>query len=335
MSDNQTLDTFDGLDYLEIEQAVMETSRGRWFLTEFARRHKAADTAELLDAIRRLEGQIQTMSAEASNSSVSQKLDGLEGLAELDEQPAADSDDDAGQPEIADKLDRTAKLVRRLRSSHKLISEAAEKPLRPPLPLSNARPRIATAGDPPGYVRSDDDIFADEKSAQAESQPQTDHVPEVAELATEVPNPSPVNGDTLNFAEFDLPDAEAVSQSEDAHVDTTADRSEIQSEEAPSSSRQGSSASSADNEKPVSGHIDMNSPAAANQGRKSEEPAAVSGQSTGEQPMEASSATPEDTEAAPKSKKRIIVIRRPADHPGDIPLAGSDAEINTENAPEI
>jgi len=88
MSDNQALNTFDGLDYEEIEQAVMETSRGRWFLTEFAPRHKAADTAVLLDAIRRLEDQIQSMSAEASTSSVAHQLDGLEGLAELDEQPA-------------------------------------------------------------------------------------------------------------------------------------------------------------------------------------------------------------------------------------------------------
>ena len=68
MSDSSALDTIDGLDYEEIEQAVMETSRGRWFLTEFARRHKATDTAVLLDAIRRLEGQIQSMSAEASAS---------------------------------------------------------------------------------------------------------------------------------------------------------------------------------------------------------------------------------------------------------------------------
>ncbi len=61
MSDSSALDTIDGLDYEDIEQAVMETSRGRWFLTEFARRHKATDTGVLLDAIRRLEGQIQYM----------------------------------------------------------------------------------------------------------------------------------------------------------------------------------------------------------------------------------------------------------------------------------
>ncbi|HUE46278.1 MAG TPA: hypothetical protein VMO81_08515 [Aestuariivirgaceae bacterium] len=42
-------------DYEAIEAAVLESPRGRWFLGEFARRHRAADTLMLLEAIRRLE----------------------------------------------------------------------------------------------------------------------------------------------------------------------------------------------------------------------------------------------------------------------------------------
>ena len=41
-------------DYEAIESAVMETARGRWFLAEFARRNRAADTNRLLEAIERL-----------------------------------------------------------------------------------------------------------------------------------------------------------------------------------------------------------------------------------------------------------------------------------------
>ena len=41
-------------DYEAIEQAVRETPRGRWFLEEFARRHRVADTADVLDAIGKL-----------------------------------------------------------------------------------------------------------------------------------------------------------------------------------------------------------------------------------------------------------------------------------------
>ncbi len=43
-------------DYESIEQAVVETERGRWFLSEYARRNRNADTEVLLSAINRLEG---------------------------------------------------------------------------------------------------------------------------------------------------------------------------------------------------------------------------------------------------------------------------------------
>jgi chemotaxis protein CheZ len=45
-------------DYEAIESAVMETSRGRWFLAEFARRNRHADTAMLLKALERIEGAV-------------------------------------------------------------------------------------------------------------------------------------------------------------------------------------------------------------------------------------------------------------------------------------
>lgn len=45
-------------DYEAIEAAVMDTARGRWFLAEFARRNRTADTQLLLQAIERLENQL-------------------------------------------------------------------------------------------------------------------------------------------------------------------------------------------------------------------------------------------------------------------------------------
>ncbi len=46
---------YEATDYEAIEAAVMETERGRWFLAEFARRNRTADTAKVLAAVRRLE----------------------------------------------------------------------------------------------------------------------------------------------------------------------------------------------------------------------------------------------------------------------------------------
>jgi len=50
-------------DYEVIESAVMETARGRWFLTEYARRNRHADTQVLLAAIARLEQQVSDQRA--------------------------------------------------------------------------------------------------------------------------------------------------------------------------------------------------------------------------------------------------------------------------------
>ena len=51
-------------DFEAIEDAVMETERGRWFLAEFIRRRRAEDTERILTAIERLEA--RTTHAEAA-----------------------------------------------------------------------------------------------------------------------------------------------------------------------------------------------------------------------------------------------------------------------------
>lgn len=48
-------------DYDAIREAFMETSRGRWFLTEYAKRNRNADTRMVLDAVARIE---QTLAAQ-------------------------------------------------------------------------------------------------------------------------------------------------------------------------------------------------------------------------------------------------------------------------------
>src|SRR6266481_4968660 len=42
-------------DYAAISEAFMETSRGRWFLGEYAKRNRNADTRMVLDAVARIE----------------------------------------------------------------------------------------------------------------------------------------------------------------------------------------------------------------------------------------------------------------------------------------
>src|ERR1700694_2867943 len=42
-------------DYDAISEAFMETARGRWFLGEYAKRNRNADTRMVLDAVARIE----------------------------------------------------------------------------------------------------------------------------------------------------------------------------------------------------------------------------------------------------------------------------------------
>ena len=69
-------------DYAAISEAFMETSRGRWFLTEYAKRNRNADTRMVLDAVARIE---QSLVAQKEETLSAQR----EGLAA--QQQAADA----------------------------------------------------------------------------------------------------------------------------------------------------------------------------------------------------------------------------------------------------
>jgi hypothetical protein len=65
-------------DYDAIREAFMETSRGRWFLGEYAKRNRNADTSMVLDAVARIE---ETLAAHRQPSSPDDRL--AEALAAI------------------------------------------------------------------------------------------------------------------------------------------------------------------------------------------------------------------------------------------------------------
>jgi hypothetical protein len=76
-------------DYDAIREAFMETSRGRWFLGEYAKRNRNADTSMVLDAVARIE---QTIAAQRqpvvdTDSGLADALTAIRGA--LDEARAA------------------------------------------------------------------------------------------------------------------------------------------------------------------------------------------------------------------------------------------------------
>ena len=61
-------------DYDAIREAFLETSRGRWFLGEYAKRNRNADTSMVLDAVARIEG---TLAAQRQQQAEDRLAEGL------------------------------------------------------------------------------------------------------------------------------------------------------------------------------------------------------------------------------------------------------------------
>jgi hypothetical protein len=61
-------------DYEAINHAFMETSRGRWFLGEYAKRNRNADTRMVLDAVARIEQSVAAQKQAASDDRLAEAL---------------------------------------------------------------------------------------------------------------------------------------------------------------------------------------------------------------------------------------------------------------------
>jgi hypothetical protein len=97
-------------DYAAISEAFMETSRGRWFLTEYAKRNRNADTSMVLDAVARIEQSLaaqkeESLQREASAAAQQQAAAGI-SLAEA--LTAIHSVVEAAQASAAEALDALA-----------------------------------------------------------------------------------------------------------------------------------------------------------------------------------------------------------------------------------
>jgi hypothetical protein len=61
-------------DYAAISEAFLETSRGRWFLGEYAKRNRNADTRMVLDAVARIEESLATQRPATSETRLDEAL---------------------------------------------------------------------------------------------------------------------------------------------------------------------------------------------------------------------------------------------------------------------
>jgi hypothetical protein len=116
-------------DYAAIHEAFMETARGRWFLTEYAKRNRNADTRMVLDAVERIEtslaGQRQAQ-AEAEARAQAEAL--ANAQAQFQVQFQAHSQAQHAQADAQPQIDLWPELSRafakaRIEVAHRLVRE--------------------------------------------------------------------------------------------------------------------------------------------------------------------------------------------------------------------
>src|ERR1700677_1415234 len=89
-------------DYNAISEAFMETSRGRWFLGEYAKRNRNADTRMVLDAVARIEQTIAAQKNPVPDNGLAEALAAIKAsLAEARTVAAAALDDLAVEENLA------------------------------------------------------------------------------------------------------------------------------------------------------------------------------------------------------------------------------------------
>jgi hypothetical protein len=135
-------------DYEAIEGAVLESPRGRWFLAEFARRNRAADTLILLEAIRKLERGV----AESPGHQLSADL--AAELQDLSETIASTIDRGAVADELPKAVDRLARIKEKIDRLLARYSDRAEGEL---------------TGENLSFFAGDEELFESAPAASAPS----------------------------------------------------------------------------------------------------------------------------------------------------------------------
>ena len=101
-------------DYDAISQAFMETSRGRWFLGEYARRNRNADTRMVLDAVARIEESLAAQRQPAAESGLADALAAIRRAVDEAQADASAALDSLALEENLAPVRRGARVIREI-----------------------------------------------------------------------------------------------------------------------------------------------------------------------------------------------------------------------------
>src|SRR3954470_3070818 len=98
-----------------ISEAFMETSRGRWFLGEYAKRNRNADTRMVLDAVARIEQNLAAQKQPAADTSgLAEALAAIRGAVDEARTAAAAAIDSLALEEALAPVRKGARVIKEI-----------------------------------------------------------------------------------------------------------------------------------------------------------------------------------------------------------------------------
>ena len=101
-------------DYDAIREAFMETARGRWFLGEYAKRNRNADTRMVLDAVARVEENLAAQRQAAPDNGLAEALVAISSAVDEARAAAAVAIDDLALEETLAPVRKGARVIREI-----------------------------------------------------------------------------------------------------------------------------------------------------------------------------------------------------------------------------
>jgi hypothetical protein len=101
-------------DYEAISDAFMETSRGRWFLTEYARRNRNADTRMVLDAVARIEESLAAQKQPPPHNALPEALAAIRSALDDARAQASTALDDLAPEQALAPVRKGARVIREI-----------------------------------------------------------------------------------------------------------------------------------------------------------------------------------------------------------------------------
>jgi hypothetical protein len=206
-------------DYDAIREAFMETARGRWFLGEYAKRNRNADTRMVLDAVARVEENLAAQRQAAPDNGLAEALVAISSAVDEARAAASVAVDDLALEETLAPVRKGARVIREIAWRWREIGTDGRI-----CDLIDSQADAIEAGcgqiasiNPLGALSAAFDLIEKEIAAFGDG---TAAFPPAAEEA--VPSSPPSPSDEMPASEFETAQAAAATSNADTEINTQA-----------------------------------------------------------------------------------------------------------------